>query len=132
MSPISAAEGERLLEHARAKGLLPMAEVSRKGKGRMRLPNKWETRYAADVLEPRRRAGEITHYEYEALKIRVGIGAYYTPDWVAWRADGRVEIHEVKGFWREAAKVRWKAVQDRYRGFIFHSATIRGGVWVDA
>lgn len=129
---ISAEFAEGLLEKARSRGLVAPADQRLPKVFKVRVPNKWENRYAIDILEPRRRVGEIHHYEFEALKLRVGIGAYYTPDWVAWRQDGRVEIHEVKGFWREAAKVRWKAVQDRYRGFIFVAMTIKGGVWVPA
>jgi len=67
--------------------------------------NKTEAAYAL-VLEARKRAGEIRDYWYEGIRLVLGHAANYTPDFLVVLADGTVELHEVKGFMREAAHTR--------------------------
>jgi hypothetical protein len=78
--------------------------------------NQWERQWAAE-LEALRAAGEVRWYAFEPVRLRLaghGRVAWYTPDFgVAW-ADGRTEFHEVKGFWREAARVRIKVAAGMY------------------
>jgi len=70
--------------------------------------NKTEDEYA-ERLFLLKLAGEIQGFDYEADRLKIGAGAWYTPDFRVVLADGTIEFHEVKGFWREAAKVRIKA-----------------------
>ena len=67
--------------------------------------NKTERAYA-DVLYARQLAGEIKRYRFEAWKLRLGLNLWYTPDFVVEMADDTVECHEVKGFWRDDARVK--------------------------
>ncbi len=85
-------------------------------------PNKWEAAYAREVLEPRRLAGEVLRYDFEALSLRIGC-CRYTADWCVQAALG-VELHEVKGWMREAARVRLSAVLEMYP---FPIVVARGG-----
>ncbi len=79
--------------------------------------NKTERAYA-DHLYALQLGKEIIQYEFEGIKLRLGKGAWYTPDFLVVRKD-RFELHEVKGFWREAAKVRIKTAAAKYPHFKF-------------
>lgn len=89
----------------------------------IREPNKTEARYALTYLEPRKRAGEILDYHYEAIRLRIGDAGErcsFVIDWVAFRADGLVECIEVKGghTWDDAL-VKFKAARRLYPGFVW-------------
>lgn len=60
-------------------------------------------------LDAEKARGTIRDWAYEAESLRLGQGAWYKPDFRVVTADGFVEMHETKGFWREAARVRIKA-----------------------
>ena len=79
--------------------------------------SKWEAQYAA-VLESLKTAGRILWYRYEGLRLRLAEGALFSPDFAVVTADGTLELHEVKGQWREAAKVRWRIAKENYP-FVF-------------
>lgn len=78
--------------------------------GRM---NKTEAEYAA-LLEQRRRAGEVEWFKFEGMKFRLGDNCHYTPDFAVMLAGGRMQMHEVKGFWRDDAKVKIKSAAENY------------------
>jgi hypothetical protein len=89
--------------------------------------SKWEEAYAV-ALEAQLRAGSILWYAYEAIKLNIAQGAHYTPDFLVMAKDGALEIHEVKGHWREAAKVRWKLVKEKFP-FVFKLIKKRGSAF---
>ena len=80
--------------------------------------NAAEERYAG-VLELRRKAGEVYQWGFEAIKLRLAEGAWYTPDFLVVLESGGIEIHEFKGHWREAALVRIKVAAALYPCFRF-------------
>lgn len=67
--------------------------------------NQTERAYS-EVLEGRRLAGEITAWWFEAIKLVLGHDCVYNPDFLVQLADGSLELHEVKGFWRDDARVK--------------------------
>jgi len=70
--------------------------------------NKTERAYA-DFLSQRQQAGEIEAFTFDALKLRLADNTFYTPDFLVQRADGELEIHEVKGgFIEDDAMVKIK------------------------
>src|SRR3990167_1589748 len=69
--------------------------------------NRLEASYAEE-LEAKRVGGLIREWHYEALKLPLGKGAWFCPDFMVIRNDGTLELHETKGFMREAAAVRLK------------------------
>jgi hypothetical protein len=69
--------------------------------------NKTEWRYA-DHLDNLIRLGEVKEWAFEADKLTLGHRCTYTPDFRVTFADGRIEYHEVKGFWRDDARVKIK------------------------
>jgi len=91
--------------------------------------NKLEERYAR-YLELRERREEIRGYVVEGLRFRLGDGATYKPDFNVWMADGSVEIHETKGEWREAARVRIRVAADRFPMFKFFGVQWKNKEWV--
>jgi hypothetical protein len=92
---------------------------ARKGKGgpakkRRGVMNRTEARFAKEVLDVLKLAGDIAGYQFEGVRLRLAEGAGYTPDFVVRHKDGVVEFAEVKGFWREAARVRIKVAAEQY------------------
>lgn len=75
--------------------------------------NKWESQFAAH-LESEKRAGLIQWYAFEWLRFRLADGAWFKPDFACVTNKGQLELLEVKGFWREAARVRIRVAADRY------------------
>jgi hypothetical protein len=89
--------------------LPPANEAGAFARGRMpdEGMNKTEAAYAQH-LEMRKRAGEVLWYRFEPLKLRLADGSYFKPDFGVLTRDCLFELHETKGFWREAARVRIK------------------------
>ncbi|EEO27164.1 DUF1064 domain-containing protein [Oxalobacter paraformigenes] len=75
--------------------------------------NKTEAEYA-EHLELLKRTGIIAWYRFECMKFRLANNTFYTPDFAVMRSDGHLEMHEVKGFWRDDAKVKIKVAADQY------------------
>lgn len=57
--------------------------------------NKTEQEYS-DILEARKRAGEIAWFSYEGIKFRLADRTWYNVDFLILNSDGSVECHEVK------------------------------------
>lgn len=76
--------------------------------------NKLESDYAA-FLAGRK---DVAWWRFECFKLRLANGAFYTPDFLVVLSDGTVEVHETKGFFREAARVRLKVAVETYP-FVF-------------
>lgn len=93
--------------------------------------NKTEAAYAAE-LQARQVAGEVAWYRFEGIKLRLADNTFYTPDFAVMLADGQMEAHEVKGFWRDDARAKIKIAADQYP-FRFIAVTAKtkkaGGGW---
>jgi hypothetical protein len=75
--------------------------------------NGTEKRYA-QRLEHRRLTGDIAGYWFEAIKFRLADKTWYSPDFLVMLADGRLELHEVKGWMEEDANVKLKVTAETY------------------
>lgn len=75
--------------------------------------NKTEQAYAA-TLEQRRHAGEVAWFKFEGIKLRLADNTFYSPDFAVMLADGRLEMHEVKGYWLDDARAKIKIAADLY------------------
>lgn len=75
--------------------------------------NKTETLYARE-LEMRKHSGKVTWYKFEGMKFRLAGSAFYTPDFAVMLATGALECHEVKGFWRDDARLKIKVAASMY------------------
>lgn len=69
--------------------------------------NKTERAWS-QVLEARRVAGEVREWHFEGVTLKLAHDTRYTPDFFVVLSDGACELHEVKGFWRDDAKVKTK------------------------
>jgi hypothetical protein len=75
--------------------------------------NRTEAAYA-EHLEGRRRAGEVAWFSFQGLKFRLADKTFYTPDFDVMLAGGALEVHEVKGFWTDDARVKIKVAAGMY------------------
>lgn len=75
--------------------------------------NKTEAAYAAH-LGLLKHAGEIAWFEFEAIKLRLANRTFYTPDFLVMLSDGELQIHEVKGFWEDDARVKIKVAASMF------------------
>lgn len=75
--------------------------------------NKTEAEYAR-FLELRKAAGEIAWFAFEGVKLRLADKTFYTPDFAVMRADGLIEMHEVKGHWMDDARVKIKVAAEQF------------------
>lgn len=87
--------------------------------------NPTEQKYA-DILEMRKRAGEILEYYYEGIKLKLADKTFYTPDFVVVTPDC-VELHEVKGHWEDDARVKVKVAAERFWQFAFIAVIFKKG-----
>lgn len=89
------------------------------GKGRLRAGerNATEARYEHDVLEPALKDGSVLWYKFESITLKLAEGCRYTPDYAVMRADGTIELHEVKGskaIFQDDAKVKVKTCAELF------------------
>jgi hypothetical protein len=83
--------------------------------GRLRTGEKNKTEAAyGDHLEQRRLTGDVIWFRFEGIKLRLADNTFYTPDYFVMRSDGHLEVHEVKGFWRDDARVKIKVAAEMY------------------
>ncbi len=75
--------------------------------------NKLEAKYA-EHLESQRMLGEVAEWHYEAIKLRLAPKTFYDTDFLVMLPDGELQIHEVKGFWEDDARVKIKVAADKF------------------
>jgi hypothetical protein len=75
--------------------------------------NKTEAEYAED-LDWAKSFGHIQWYKFEGIKFRLADNTFYTPDFIVMSESGEIEVHEVKGFWTDDARVKIKVAADMY------------------
>jgi hypothetical protein len=76
-----------------------------------KLMNKTESEYAL-ILEARARRDEIKQSKFEEVKIRIGDGCWYVPDFFVERHDQKPLFIEIKGFMRDDARVKFLAAKE--------------------
>jgi hypothetical protein len=91
-------------------GLDGMRALGRLKAGQM---NKTELAYEAHLFA-RKAAGEIAWYKFEGVKLRLADNTFYSPDFAVMLASGEMQIHEVKGFWQDDARVKIKVAAELY------------------
>ena len=84
--------------------------------------NKTEAEYA-ELLRSQQVAGEIIDFKFEPLRLIMAKKTSYTPDFLVVNNRGEIEIHEVKGFWRDDARVKIKTCARLFPWFRFIAVT---------
>lgn len=93
--------------------------------------NKTEAAYDS-YLWQQRAASEVFWHKFEAVKLRLADNTFYTPDFMVMPDDSYIEMHEVKGFWQDDARVKIKVAASIYPfKFIAVTAVAKkhGGGW---
>lgn len=112
---------------------LPGNEAGRFALGRLPAGtmNKTEKAYQ-DYLWCLQRAGQVVWFKFEGVKLRLADKTFYSPDFAVMLDTGLLEMHEVKGFWEDDARVKIKVAASIYP-FRFVAAKQRpkklGGGW---
>ena len=104
---------------------LAKASFPRHKRGEM---NKTEARFAQH-LELLQRAGEVLWWKFEHIKLRLADATFYDVDFFAVNSDSELVAYEVKGFWRDDAKVKIKVAQEIYPFKFIAVTEIKGGGW---
>jgi hypothetical protein len=111
---------EQLAEFQRCRGMKPTAPKPTEKPGRLALGrlktgemNKTEASYAGH-LEVQRGIGAVLWWKFEGIKLRLADNTFYTPDFAVMLADGTFEMHEVKGFWEDDARVKIKVAASMF------------------
>jgi hypothetical protein len=118
--PPFAAPKPTALQAMQALGRLPVGKM-----------NKTEKQYDGHLAQLKY-AGKILWHEFEAIKLRLADNTFYTPDFAVMAADGVIELHEVKGFWTDDARVKIKVAADKFpfRFMAMKPRTLKaGGGW---
>jgi hypothetical protein len=76
-----------------------------------------ERRYA-EHLNRLKLAGELLDWKFDSLKLRLAENTFYTVDFFLTFTD-RFECHEIKGFLRDDANVKFKVAAALYPGFVW-------------
>lgn len=91
--------------------------------------NRTESEWARG-LEARKAAGEILHWAFEPIKIRLAPSTFYTPDFLVVLADRSLELHEVKGaFVQDDARVKFKVCAEHFPARLVWAQKLKGGAW---
>jgi hypothetical protein len=83
-----------------------------------------------EILERRKLAGEIHVHRYECMSLRLGHRCFYHPDFYVVALDYTIEIHEVKGYMEDDARVKLMAAASAFPEFRFilaRAKKVRGG-----
>ena len=75
--------------------------------------NKTEQSYA-EFLEEKRLQKLVAWYKFEGVKLRLADNTFYSPDFAVMLTNGQMQMHEVKGFWQDDARVKIKVAADLY------------------
>ena len=94
--------------------------------------NKLEEAYSGH-LELQKLAGEIYAWKFEPVALILADRTRYTPDFLVIEKDMTVRFDEVKGFWRDDARVKIKVAAEMFPWFKFKAVTKAkkrdGGEW---
>jgi hypothetical protein len=96
-----------------------------------RFKSKLERTYALQYLTPLVHAGQLKDWKYEALKFRLADGSWFTPDFAVVLLNGAHEIHELKGWMREAARVRFLVARELFPSYRWRMIEKKAGAWTE-
>lgn len=100
-------------------------EHLRPKRGRM---NKTEAAYAQH-LHALQLAGKVKGWRFESVTLRLADATRYTPDFLVELFVGPLELHEVKGFWRDDARVKFKVAAELFPMFRFVAVKRKNRQW---
>lgn len=93
-----------------------------------RFDSAWEAQYHAR-LTAMQEAGEIACFWWKGMRFAIGGGQYYKPEAVVQLPNGELEVHEVKGYRREAGMIRFRTAASIYP-FVFKLIGKKKSEWI--
>lgn len=90
--------------------------------------NKTEAAYE-QVIKDGVSLGDVAWYRFEGLKLRLADNTFYTPDFAVMLTNGQIECHEVKGFWKDDARVKIKVAAEQYPFRFIAVSRGKGNSW---
>jgi len=91
--------------------------------------NKTESRFYTYLRD----SADIVHIDFNSWRCKLATtqakDAWYKPDFFVIRQTGKVDIYEVKGFWRSRDRVRIKVAASLYPYFNWYGAMLEKGQW---
>lgn len=90
--------------------------------------NKTEQAYA-NYLDLLIKEGSILFYQFEVVKFRLAKATFYTPDFIIMKADRSLLAVDVKGVWRDDARVKIKVAAEHIYWLQWAGAMRDGGAW---
>lgn len=90
--------------------------------------NKTEAAYTQH-LHALQLTDKVKAWRFEGVTLRLADRTRYTPDFFVELADGTLELHEVKGFWRDDARVKFKVAAELFPMFGFVSVKRKNRQW---
>jgi hypothetical protein len=102
--------------------------------------NKTETLYAL-ALDDAKRENKIKEWWYESMTFvladtaepgangRKQRGVRYTPDFIIQRNDDHLEAHEIKGFLRDDARVKYLCAKKEFPFIVWKMIQFKHGTW---
>jgi hypothetical protein len=108
---------------------LPGTTVACKPLPEDRYKSKTERRFA-QLLDVWKYEGTVKQWWYEPMKLRLADTCFFTPDFLVMPTEAsRLLCYEVKGFWREDARIKIKVAAQHYPCFSFIAAQYTHGLW---
>ncbi len=74
-------------------------------------------------------AGKVKGWRFESITLRLADATRYTPDFLVELFIGPIELHEVKGFWRDDARVKFKVAAELFPMFQFVAVKRKKRAW---
>ena len=90
--------------------------------------NKTEAAFAEHIERAKLIDNDIVAYVFEPLKLRLAKNTFYTPDFLVVRKSC-FEIFEVKGFWRDDARVKIKVAAKMFPWFKWYAVQLKKKQW---
>jgi len=106
---------------------LPVAKGLQIATPEKRKMNKTEAAYFRR-LDALKANGEVSWFAFEPINIRLADNTYYRVDFMVMLPTGEIQMHEVKGFWRDDARVKIKVAAEMLP-FRFVGCRLAKGLW---
>lgn len=90
--------------------------------------NKTEKHRAVE-LEAMRRGQRIASWSFERVTLKLADDCRYTPDFFVVDLLGGITFEEVKGFWRDDARVKIRVAAQQFPQFTFTALRLEKGQW---
>ena len=91
--------------------------------------NKTEMLFCEHLARTKLIDKDMVGFRFEPLKFKLAPKTFYTPDFLVIRKNC-FEIYEVKGFWRDDARVKIKVAAKMFPWFKWYAVQLKRKQWV--